>query len=453
MSSTATIDTSPPTNRGMRGALNRDAFRKSIPLLAVRVPAAQTTKFMKSDIVKSRVLDIPKVRTVIPDAQDSKSRLVLLRDKDEESLSPEIRSFIEKEALGFAPYNLELDYSYWTADEILQAVLPEHLCETSPTSFTITGHLAHINLKDEYLPYKYVIGQVILDKHKGLRTVVNKLDNIDTEFRFFKMEVIAGESDFVVEAHEANCKFTFDFSSVYWNSRLHTEHERLVSLFNPGDVIADVFAGVGPFAIPAAKKGCVVFGNDLNPSSAKYMQKNADDNQVNDRVRVSNVDGREYIRQIASEAWHRPFPPLGLPKSSKQRAREKRNQQQAKIDGPATAPDDLLPSRRRIDHFVMNLPGTALEFLDSFRGILAPFKALPDFKTIYDTMPMVHCHCFTKEIETADAITDIRRRAERALGHALPEETTFHFVRAVAPKKDMYCVSFALPRDLALGGK
>jgi tRNA (guanine37-N1)-methyltransferase len=61
---------------------------------------------------------------------------------------------------------------------------------------------------------------------------------------------------------------------------LHTEHERLVSLFKPQDVIVDVFAGVGPFAIPAAKKGCAVLGNDLNPNGAKYLLKNVEDNKV-----------------------------------------------------------------------------------------------------------------------------------------------------------------------------
>ena len=67
---------------------------------------------------------------------------------------------------------------------------------------------------------------------------------------------------------------------MYWNSRLHTEHERVVQLLEPEDVVVDVFAGVGPFAIPAAKRGCGVLANDLNPNSAKYLSKNVDDNRV-----------------------------------------------------------------------------------------------------------------------------------------------------------------------------
>ena len=45
---------------------------------------------------------------------------------------------------------------------------------------------------------------------------------------------------------------------VYWNSRLETEHKRLVGLFSPDDVIADIMAGIGPFAVPAAQNGCTV---------------------------------------------------------------------------------------------------------------------------------------------------------------------------------------------------
>ena len=40
----------------------------------------------------------------------------------------------------------------------------------------------------------------VLQKNKSIRTVVNKVDSIDNEFRVFKMEVLAGEPDFIVEA-------------------------------------------------------------------------------------------------------------------------------------------------------------------------------------------------------------------------------------------------------------
>lgn len=102
--------------------------------------------------------------------------------------------------------------------------------------------------------------------------------------------------------HESNCAFTFDFTRVYWNSRLHAEHERLVQLFEPEDVIADVFAGVGPFALPAAKKGCGVMANDLNPDSYKYLAQNIQNNKVIDLHNLIACHNSKYVagRQAGS---------------------------------------------------------------------------------------------------------------------------------------------------------
>lgn len=48
-------------------------------------------------------------------------------------------------------------------------------------------------------------------------------------------------------------------AQVYWNSRLESEHKRLVDTFESGQIICDIMAGIGPFAVPAAQKGCKVY--------------------------------------------------------------------------------------------------------------------------------------------------------------------------------------------------
>jgi tRNA (guanine37-N1)-methyltransferase len=59
-----------------------------------------------------------------------------------------------------------------------------------------------------------------MDKTPNIKTVVNKVGTIATEFRTFPMEVIAGEANFDVELKESGARFKFNFAEVYWNSRL-----------------------------------------------------------------------------------------------------------------------------------------------------------------------------------------------------------------------------------------
>ena len=59
-----------------------------------------------------------------------------------------------------------------------------------------------------------------MDKVPTVKTVVNKLNQIDNTFRNFKMELLAGEDQFVTKVRENDCNFELDFSKVYWNPRL-----------------------------------------------------------------------------------------------------------------------------------------------------------------------------------------------------------------------------------------
>ena len=67
-------------------------------------------------------------------------------------------------------------------------------------------NIYHINISLGKLSWTYVLKTSdaiafsdIQQKNKKIKTVVNKLDSIDTTFRFFKMELIAGEPDYIVE--------------------------------------------------------------------------------------------------------------------------------------------------------------------------------------------------------------------------------------------------------------
>jgi tRNA G37 N-methylase Trm5 len=85
------------------------------------------------------------------------------------------------------------------------------------------------------------------------RVVVNKTGTIETTFRTFPMEVVAGEDDTRVEVSHNGARFQFDFRSVYWNSRLQHEHEQLVH-----NIIA---CAPGHAAAPARASDCRSRGN------------------------------------------------------------------------------------------------------------------------------------------------------------------------------------------------
>lgn len=131
-----------------------------------------------------------------------------------------------------------------------------------------------------------------------IKTVVNKVGTITNEFRVPNFEVLAGTNNMITEVKQYGATFKLDYSLVYWNSRLEHEHIRLVSQFQPGEAICDMFAGVGPFAIPAAQKGCFVFANDLNPHSIHYLKVNAKINKVEDNMIAYNMDAREFMRHL-----------------------------------------------------------------------------------------------------------------------------------------------------------
>lgn len=391
--------------------LDRDAFAQTVVVPALRVPKGVLHKVSKS--LKKVGIQRPGVPRVVEDPENSSDtcdlRLFLL-DPNAVSSSTSFGD-VEAEALQsvgvsreIQRYELRLTYDNLKSEEVLRAVLPEGQDVTS--GFSRVGHIAHMNLRDHQLPYRNLIGQVIMDKNPGVTCVVNKTNTIDSTYRYFKMEVLAGVENMVAKVKENGVTYEFDFSRVYWNPRLSTEHERVVKLLKRGDAVLDVFAGVGPFAIPAARRGSAVLANDLNPESHRWLQHNCKLNKVERKVKTFNLDGRAFIRGPLKEE---------LP---------------ALLKGTAAT------------HIVMNLPAMALEFLDAFRGLL-------DQELSCDAnLPVVHCYGFSKADDPQKEVVD---RASSSLGFSLEGRCSVHLVRNVAPNKEMMCVSFTLPEEVLFG--
>jgi tRNA (guanine37-N1)-methyltransferase len=93
----------------------------------------------------------------------------------------------------------------------------------------------------------------------------------------------------------------------YWNSRLATERQRLINnIFRDSDVVCDMFSGVGPLAISAAKKVKYVYANDINPTAVEYLERNMVLNKLERKIEVFNMDARRFISSIYSSQHVHP---------------------------------------------------------------------------------------------------------------------------------------------------
>ena len=166
------------------------------------------------------------------------------------------------------------------------------------SAFDQIGKIIIVRIPDSLLSKKKIIGETLLKEVKTAKSVFYQVSAVEGDFRTRKLEIIAGEDNTETEYKEFGCKFTVDVENAFFSPRLSTERERIANLIQDGEVITNMFAGIGMFSIMVAKKKkCTVFSLDINPIASKLCEKNIELNKLAGNIISINGDASKIIKE------------------------------------------------------------------------------------------------------------------------------------------------------------
>ncbi len=179
----------------------------------------------------------------------------------------------------------------------LENKIPEMLLASLPTSYDIIGDIAVLELSSKVSQYETIVADGIREVNRNVSVVLARKGSVSGPERVLPTRLIAGENRTITVHKESGCRFKVDLSKAYFSPRLSHEHERVAGLVEEGEVVTDLFAGVGPFSIIIAKrlKEVEVNAVDANPDAVDLIRENLTLNNVGSRIRVWLGDARRVV--------------------------------------------------------------------------------------------------------------------------------------------------------------
>jgi tRNA wybutosine-synthesizing protein 2 len=161
-----------------------------------------------------------------------------------------------------------------------------------PAGYQRLGRVLVLKLPERYRPHFPLLGAAWRDA-LGVATVLVRVGPVDGELRRPQLERIAGTVT-ETEVVEHGIRWRFDAARLMFAAGNRTERQRAGTLVRPGETVVDLFAGIGYFAIPAARVGRAarVIAVEKNPEAHRYLLENAARNGVADRLDPRLGDNR-----------------------------------------------------------------------------------------------------------------------------------------------------------------
>lgn len=149
-----------------------------------------------------------------------------------------------------------------------------------PKKAKIIGHVALVRFQDKGIDPKE-LGKAITEFYPKVKTVL-RLQGIVGILRQPVVELIYGDPNTETIYKEYGYKFMLDVSKLMLCLGNSYERLRTARSVRSGEVIVDMFAGIGQFSIPCAviSKPSKVYAIEINEEAYKYLKINVSLNHV-----------------------------------------------------------------------------------------------------------------------------------------------------------------------------
>ena len=187
---------------------------------------------------------------------------------------------------------------------VLQDVFSEKESEQLISAFDQIGDIIIVRIPDSLVSKKEIIGKTLLEQVSTAKSIFYQSSPVEGDFRTRQLEVIGGEDKTQTEYKENGCRFIVDVEKAFFSPRLSTERERIAGLVKEGEIIINMFGGVGMFSLLVAKEtACTVYNIDINPVAAQLCKENVQINKLKGEVISLNGDATQIINeQLAGKA-------------------------------------------------------------------------------------------------------------------------------------------------------
>lgn len=200
---------------------------------------------------------------------------------------------------------------HWLKKTLLGELTPEELQQLIG-SYDVVGDIAIIRIREKLEEKNKLIAKTIMNANKHIKTVLRQTSAVSGTFRLRGLEWIGGEKKTTTVHTEHGCQLHVDLATSYFSPRLSYEHLRIAKLVQPGEIVVNMFAGVGGFSIIIAKhsKADRIYSIDINPDAIRFMKENIHLNKVENRVIPIEGDAQVVIETGFAGKANRVLLPL-----------------------------------------------------------------------------------------------------------------------------------------------